>query len=92
MALLLCSDVGNGLRDAEATVTIREHDGSPQHFPIDRGMLAARDGQYFLSVGVIHVDKTHGIVLVSLPVEADSGASRIWVKQSDIWEREAVSA
>jgi hypothetical protein len=42
-------------------------------------------------VRLLHVDKDSDAALVSLPVEADSGANRIWVKLADVLNAEAVS-
>jgi hypothetical protein len=35
---------------------------------------------FYLSVGLLHVSQEIKAALVSLPVEADSGAHRVWVK------------
>jgi hypothetical protein len=86
MALLKCIGVNDGLRSSEATVTIREYDGTDQYLPIDRGVLSHRDGEMYLSVSLIHLDDSKGIALVGLPVEADSGAHRIWVNYTDLAE------
>lgn len=85
IALLRCEAVGDGLRLSEATVTIREFDGTPQFLPIDRGALSRRHGgANYLSVSVIHLDEAQQTALVGLPVEADSGAHRIWVNMHDL--------
>jgi hypothetical protein len=91
MAQLLCKSVEDGLRDAEATVTIEEHDKTPQYLPVDRGMLHKKGKDYYLSVRLLLVDKESDAALVSLPVEADSGANRIWVKLADVLNDETVS-
>ncbi len=83
MALIKCATVGRGLRDSEATVTIEEFDGTPQFLPIDRGVLTESNGNSYLTVSIIHVDDRKGAALVGLPVEADSGAHRVWVKYDD---------
>lgn len=83
MALLRCADVSEGLRASEATVTIKEIDGTSQFLPIDRGVLSEVGGNHYLSVSVIYLDDSRDAALVGLPVEADSGAHRIWVKYDD---------
>ena len=86
MPKLYCN-VSDGLRKAEATVTVSEYDGTPQHFPLDRGLIAKTGGRSAIPVGVIQYAGNAGddeLALVSLPVEADSGTQRIWVKLSDL--------
>ncbi len=90
MALLKCTDVSEGLRASEATVTIEEHDGTSQFFPIDRGVLSDIGGVSYLSVRLIHLNDARGIALVGLPVEADSGVNRIWARYEDFLENPAV--
>ena len=79
MAKILCA-VADGLRKAEATVTVMEYDGTPQHFPLDRGLISSIGGQEAIPVRILQYDQTGSLALVSLPVEADSGTQRIWVK------------
>ena len=79
MAQVLC-EVSEGLRDSEATVKLTSYDGRPEYIPADRGLLSNEGGRYYLSVGLIHVNVEKKAALVSLPVEADSGAHRIWMR------------
>jgi hypothetical protein len=83
MALLKCN-VAPGLRDAEATVEVGDYSGRREFLPIDKGLIEEKDGQTYLPVTVLHVDKAKKAAVVSLPLEADSGAHRIWVKLSDL--------
>jgi hypothetical protein len=48
--------------------------------PVERGLLTEEGGKYYLSVGLVHVSHERKTALVSLPVEADSGAHRVWVR------------
>jgi hypothetical protein len=77
---LLCASVEDGLRPAEATVTVQEYDGSPQYMPVDRELLSRHGSSYYLPVRVLGVDRAKKLALISLPVEADSGANRLWVE------------
>ena len=79
MAQVLC-EVSEGLRSAEATVKLSVYDGSHEFLPVDRGLLSEEDGKQYLSVGLIHISDEKKAALVSLPVEADSGAHRVWVR------------
>jgi hypothetical protein len=81
MALVQC-EVSDGLRDAEATVTIMSYAGRPEYLPVDRGFLRHEGENHYLPVAVIHTDEAKGAILIALPVEADSGAYRIWVKKA----------
>src|SRR6516162_8612517 len=66
-------NVSEGLRKAEATVTVSEYDGTSQHFPLDRGLITKAGGRSAIPVGVIQYTG-----------EADSGTQRIWVRLSDL--------
>ena len=79
MAQVLC-EVSEGLRESEATVKLTSYDGRPEYIPVDRGLLSEDGGRSYLSVGLIHLSHEKKAALISLPVEADSGAHRVWVK------------
>jgi hypothetical protein len=79
MALVHC-EVSEGLRQSEATVKLLTYDGRPEFLPVDRGFLSEEGGKHYLSVGLVHISHEKKAALVSLPVEADSWAHRLWVK------------
>jgi hypothetical protein len=83
MSLLRCK-VSEGLRAAEVTVEVRDYSGRREFLPVDGEMIERRDGQSYLPVTVLQVDKARKAAVVSLPVETDSGAHRIWVTLSDL--------
>jgi hypothetical protein len=83
MARIYCK-VSEGLRQAEASVTVTEYDGTPQHFPLDRGLISKVGGQDTVPVRLIQYDQSGALALVSLPVEADSGTQRIWVESKTL--------
>ena len=85
MAQVLC-DVSEGLRQSEATVKLTSYNGRPEYIPVDRGLLSEDRGKHYLSVGLIHVSREQNAALVALPVEADSGAHRVWVKLDQLKE------
>jgi hypothetical protein len=78
MAQVIC-EVSEGLRKAEATVKLVTFDGRPEFLPVDRGFLSSEDGKDYLSVPIIHISDDKKAALIALPVEADSGAHRVWV-------------
>jgi hypothetical protein len=47
--------------------------------PVDRGLVVQEGGRHYFSVGLVHINQEQQAALVSLPVEADSGAHRLWV-------------
>jgi hypothetical protein len=83
MAQIIC-EVSEGLRHSEATVRIRDYSGRAEFLPTDREFLTQRGDTYFLPVGLIHLDRAQGLALIELPLEADSGANRIWVQLKDL--------
>ena len=78
MAKLRC-EVSTGLRPAEASVTVTEYDGTPQYFPLDRGLVDTSNGKTTIPVLILQENEDGDLALVTLPVEADSGTQRIWV-------------
>jgi hypothetical protein len=76
--------VKDGLRPQEATVMVRDYDGEKHFMPLDRGLLAAEGGKYYISVALMKMDPRSKAALVALPIEADSGAYRIWVKRKNL--------
>lgn len=83
MIHILC-DVSDGLRAAEATVAVRDYGGRTEYLPVDRRILARANGKDLLPVSVIYQDEVKNAAFVQLPDEADSGASRIWVRLADV--------
>ncbi len=78
MAKVIC-DVSDGLRKSEATVKLITFDNRPEFLPVDRGLLCTEGDMHYLSVPVIHINHEKKAALIALPVEADSGAHRVWV-------------
>ena len=78
MAQVIC-EVSEGLRKSEATVKLVTFEGRPEFLPVDRGMLSTEGDRHFLSVPIIHISQEKKAALIALPVEADSGAHRVWV-------------
>jgi hypothetical protein len=78
MAQVVC-EVTPGLRSSEATVKLRTYEGRPEFLPVDRGLVSTEGDKSYLSVPVIHISHEKKAALIALPVEADSGAHRVWV-------------
>jgi hypothetical protein len=91
MARVIC-EVSEGLRKSEATVKLVTFDGRPEFLPVDRGLVTTEGDRNYLSVGLVHVSHDKKAALVSLPVEADSGAHRVWVKLDSLRDEQEVPA
>ncbi|MBI1914486.1 MAG: hypothetical protein HYS12_07070 [Planctomycetes bacterium] len=83
MALLACK-VTKGLREAEATVEIKDFHDRNHFLPVDRDFLNVEDGKHYLPVTVMQIDPKSKAALIGLPLEADSGAHRVWVKLAQL--------
>lgn len=53
---------------------------------MERDFLSEKDGNHFLPIGVVHFDLRTKMVLIELSHEAETGANRLWVKQSELDE------
>jgi hypothetical protein len=91
MAQVIC-EVSEGLRKAEATVKLVTFDGRPEFLPVDRGLLSTRGGKHYLSVSVLHISYEKKAALIALPVEADSGAHRVWVHLDQVEQAQGAVA
>jgi hypothetical protein len=83
MAKLKC-EATEGLRSAEATITVVDYEGKPQYFPLDRGLLTQGEQGCAIPVRILQFNEAKDLVLINLPVEADSGTQRIWVLAEDL--------
>jgi len=76
--------VSDGFRADEVTVEIVDVDGRNQFIHIDKSMVNGEGGEKFLPIGLVKIDRRKRRVLIELPVEADSGANRMWIKFDDL--------
>jgi hypothetical protein len=90
MALVVC-EVTDGLRPAEATVSVRDYTGRTEYLPVDRGILARANGKHLLPVRLIYQDEAKNAAFIELPDEADSGVTRLWVRLADVQALETAS-
>jgi hypothetical protein len=92
MALVRC-EVLEGPRPGFKGIGVPSIEGHQESLAIEEQFLAKRNGAYLLPVFVVGLDRQHGTALVQLPVEADSGARRVWVRKDDlITEQDEVPA
>ncbi len=78
MALVKC-EVSEGPRAGVKSIGVRSAEGFFEYLAIEEGFLVPKDNSYLLPVRLIARDPAHKTALVQLPVEADSGANRVWV-------------
>ena len=68
------------------SVGVRDLSGERTFLEIQRDFVAQYQGKHYLPIGVVYRDKDKGVALIEFPVEADSGAHRIWVPLSSLLE------
>ena len=85
-------EVSAGLRDSERSVMVQGYDGRRHFLRVEHYMLLGRDGVDYLPVGLIHVDPQSKAYLIELPLEADSGAHRVWVPSDSVLDPQGVHA
>lgn len=72
-------EVSEGLTDREITVSVQDVEGREQYIHVHPTMVNSRIETPYLPVGVIDIDRRNRRVLIELPIEADSGTSRMWI-------------
>ena len=82
--LLECASVRPGLIDGELTVGVKNYKGHLEYFRAAGNALTQQGQKGYVEVGAIHKDPKTETYLVELPMEADSGAHRIWVPEGSI--------
>lgn len=79
MALLKC-EVKEGPRAGFKAVGVPSIEGHTEYLAIEERFLVPRGGELLLPVLPVGRDRRYNTVLVQLPLEADSGANRVWVR------------
>jgi hypothetical protein len=79
MALIPC-EATEGPRPGFKVVGVASLEGHSEYLTIEERFLVRRGNDYLLPVRLIGRDRRYNTALVQLPVEADSGANRVWVK------------
>jgi hypothetical protein len=81
MPFLQC-EVTDGPREGFKSVGVPSIEGFMEYLSIEERFLVRQGDEYLLPVRKVGNDRTHDTALVQLPVEADSGANRVWVRNS----------
>jgi hypothetical protein len=79
MGLIPC-EVTEGPRPGFKAIGVDSIEGHTEYLTIEERFLVRRGGNYLLPVRLIGRDRRYNTALVQLPVEADSGANRVWVR------------
>ena len=85
MALVPC-EVTEGPRPGFKAVGVRSIEGQTEYLTIEERFLVRRGNAWLLPVRLIGRDRRYDTALVQLPVEADSGANRVWVRGASVEE------
>jgi hypothetical protein len=92
MMMLVRCEVRRGPGTVADSVAVRDTENLPTFLEIERDFVAHRQGKTYLPVGEVCRDLDKGIALIEFPIEADSGAHRIWVPLASLLEPNGVSA
>jgi hypothetical protein len=87
-----CEVTIGGLLPRGVTARITDVEGRRQFVQVTSGMINRRGDQDYLPVGIVEIDRKKRRVLIELPVEADSGAHRMWVRFDDLRKEAADEA
>jgi hypothetical protein len=79
-----CDVSSGGILPDGVTVRISDATGRSQFVQVTRGMINRAGETEYLPVGIVEIDRHTRRVLIELPVEADSGANRMWVGFDDL--------
>ncbi|MCI0458220.1 MAG: hypothetical protein L0Z62_14745 [Gemmataceae bacterium] len=90
MVLVLCEVQPYG-GTISTSVAVRDTSNVPSFVEVERDFVTQRHGQHYLPVGLVYRDKERGVALIEFPVEAASGAHRIWVPLSSLLETKGTS-
>ena len=69
----------DGPRPGFLSVGVDSVEGYTEFLAIEERFLWSNGKDWYLPVAVVGKDSTHKTTLVELPLEADSGAKRVWV-------------
>jgi hypothetical protein len=86
MASILCERVAAGLRPSAVIAVFQDYRGKRHFFCCERDFLDNIGDNYYLPVGVVHIDPKTKAVLVELEHEAETGANRVWIRPENLDE------
>jgi hypothetical protein len=80
-------EVSDGPRDGFKSVAVGSVEGYCEYLVIEERFLSCVGADWFMPVSVIGKDTEQKTTLIELPVEADSGAKRVWVHGEAIFDK-----
>jgi hypothetical protein len=80
--------VPNGIMDSQV-VKVTDIDNQGHMLRVAKGSLVEKDGQKYLPVGMVILDRERRRALIELPQEADSGTRRVWMGLSRFRRQES---
>lgn len=87
MALVHC-EVSEGPRPGFKLIGVQDAEGQKEFLVIEERFLVKSEGETFLPVQIIGKDPQQNVTLIELPVEADSGANRVWVPSNELHSKQ----
>ncbi|MEX1232577.1 MAG: hypothetical protein WEB58_20195 [Planctomycetaceae bacterium] len=85
MAKLRC-EISTGLRASEVVAKFDDYSGRKHFLRVEKDFLYFDNGSYFLPVAIVGIDRETDLILIELPQEAETGANRLWVSNSQLDE------
>ena len=85
-------DVSPGLRPSERTVAVTTVQGRREYLRLEANYLRHEGERAYLPVGFLYEHPESNSALIELPLEADSGARRLFVPRSHLTARNGVTA
>jgi hypothetical protein len=90
LGLVLCEVYDANPEWVAVEVGVRDTNNVPSYLEIQRDFVAHQNDKTYLPIGVVYRDKEKGSALIEFPVEAWSGAHRIWVPLTSLVEPKGV--
>lgn len=87
MQYYLHCEVSEGPRPGYKSVGVESIEGYTEFLVIEERFLATNGQDWYLPIAIVGKDADHGTKLVELPLEADSGAKRVWVHDESITDK-----
>jgi hypothetical protein len=77
-------EVSDGPRPGFKTIGIESIEGFKEYLAIEQRFLKFNGQDWYLPIIIVGKDSDHNTALIELPLEADSGAKRVWVHNDDV--------
>jgi hypothetical protein len=78
----------SGILDTQV-IAVPDESGNRQYLRVGKGVVTRSGGKTYLPIGIVELDRRNRRALVELPLEADSGARRLWVPFDNFRVKEA---